>query len=272
MYRVVQFPKYNSRNRIVVILFFLFIPVFVHAQEVDSTVSVEQDNGDNSNTHFHDASKGHPTIYFLQKELQPNGGGPDSIQWRKLPDSTLSRISRDDNFWYVNYIFAKQKQELEQKSRFTEQPLFQTIVWVVIIGAFVAFVVIYLSNSNVTLFRPKSRVIQGEDENGPETGNIFEINYEREIDKAAREANYRLAVRLLFLRSLTHLSNKNIIDYKQDCTNFDYLVQLHSTNYYTDFFRLTRNYEYCWYGQFDVDPEKYGVIKNEFENFDSRLK
>ena len=76
----------------------------------------------------------------------------------------------------------------------------------------------------------------------------------------------------MFLRILKNLSDKKIIQYKQDRTNFDYLLQLHSTKYYADFFRLTRNYEYSWYGQFDIEPEKFSIIKNDFENFDRNLK
>jgi len=101
--------------------------------------------------------------------------------------------------------------------------------------------------------------------------NIFDINYQREIDKAVNDRDYRLAVRLMFLRLLKQLSQKKIIEYKQERTNFDYLSQLRSTGYYNDFFRLTRNYEYVWYGKFGVSRETFGVIKNEFENFDRKL-
>jgi hypothetical protein len=101
--------------------------------------------------------------------------------------------------------------------------------------------------------------------------NIFDINYQREIEKAVNARDYRLAVRLMFLRLLKQLSQKKIIEYKQERTNFDYLSQLHSTGYYNDFFRLTRNYEYVWYGKFDVSRETFGVIKNQFENFDRKL-
>ena len=59
-----------------------------------------------------------------------------------------------------------------------------------------------------------------------ETENIFEINFQQEIDKAVQAGNYRLAVRLLFLRLLKNLAEKNIIQYQQDRTNFDYLMQL----------------------------------------------
>ena len=39
---------------------------------------------------------------------------------------------------------------------------------------------------------------------------------------------------------------------------------------FADFYR-ERNYEYAWYGKFEVSRETFGIIKNEFENFDRKL-
>lgn len=78
-----------------------------------------------------------------------------------------------------------------------------------------------------------------------------------------------MAIRLMYLRLLKNLSERNIIQYKQDRTNLDYLMQLHPTRYYNGFFRITRNYEYSWYGEFPVSNEAYGIIKKEFDNFEN---
>jgi hypothetical protein len=101
--------------------------------------------------------------------------------------------------------------------------------------------------------------------------DIFAINYQREIDKAVGEGNYRLAVRLHFLQLLKNLSDRNIIRYQQDKTNLDYLFQLQSTRHYNDFFRITRNYEYSWYGQFEVSADAYRHIRKEVEQFERGL-
>ena len=148
-------------------------------------------------------------------------------------------------------------------------PALQRILWLVIIGGFITFLLIYLANSNVVLFR-KSITIT-EEEPGVETGDIFNINYQKEIDRAAGSGNYRLAIRLMFLRLLRDLADRNLIQYKQDNTNFDYMMQLQRSPVYNGFKRLARNYEYSWYGQFDIDIEKYTLIKSEFENFDQRM-
>jgi hypothetical protein len=274
------------------LLTLVFLSVLVHAQDEydqDSVRKLSEENQAVMDTvevpltdttyeeDYNDAPAVTTTIYFMRKEYQANGGGPDSLQQRKLPDSVLQRLNKDDNFWYVNYVFEKEanerkKKELKSTAPFTEGPLFQTILWLVIIGGFAAFVIIYLSNSNVGLFRKKSKPMLTDEQMEADTDNIFEINYQREIDRAVSNGNYRFAVRLMFLRQLKNLSDKNVIQYKPDRTNFDYLLQLHPTKYYHDFFQLTRNYEYSWYGQFDIDPQKFGLIRKDFENFDSKLR
>ncbi len=211
-------------------------------------------------------------VYFLRKDLQENDGIRDSLQVRRLPDSTVRRFRADEDFWYVNYIFKKEKKEEPDKSvPFTQTRAFETLLWLIIVGGFAAFVVIYLANSNIGIFRKGHKTIAGAIESEDATENIFEINYQREIERAIANANYRLATRLMFLRALKNLSDKKVIQYKQDRTNFDYLMQLHSTKYYNDFFRLTRNYEYSWYGQFAIEPEKFNIIKDDFENFTRNL-
>jgi hypothetical protein len=229
-------------------------------------------------------------IYFLQRSTQPNGGGPDSMRWKKLPDTLISGFKADDAFWYVNYVFNKKKKERqpatydndakksknskseEESGTFMVSPFFQTVLWILIIGGFAAVVILYLANSNVALFRKKNTIIRSDEEMETATENIFEINYQREIDKAVSNGNFRFAVRLMFLRVLKNLSDTKAIQYTPDRTNFDYLMQLQSTAHYADFFKLTRNYEYSWYGHFDIDREKFSWIRRDFEDFDQKLK
>lgn len=279
---MITFSKYHCIKRIVLVLLLFFFSLLIHAQSEDQPDTARLLNPDMdsiaesldpSRQPLDESSKDQQasSVYFLRKERQQNGGGPDSIQFRKLPDSLVKKLQQDDDFWYANYPFEK-KEETKNKIPFTQQPLFQTILWLVILGGFAAFVMLYLANSNVGLFRRNSKAIGPGDAADADTGNIFEINYQREIDKAIGTGNYRLAIRLMFLRLLKSLSDKRVIDYKQDRTNSDYLQQIHPTKYYTDFFRLTRNYEYSWYGQFDIEPEKFIIIKKDFENFDRNLK
>lgn len=206
--------------------------------------------------------------YFDQKYLYPL---TDSVQKRALPDSVAKKMQQDEDFWYANYAFEKEKEkELKRKTSITEQTWFKTLMWFIIIGGFAVALMLYLSDSNVGLFRKKVSVFQDE-KHEEETENIFEINYKVRIDKAVKAGNYRLAVRLMFLQMLKTMAGKKLIQYKQDHTNFDYLLQLRNTTHYNDFFRITRDYEYTWYGNFPVNEKEWDLIKTDFEKFDNTL-
>ena len=277
--------KYNVSvllKRIGIIILFLSLNIFLRGQEkewpdtikelkyqLDTTAQAEYPADSTEEDDYADESNEEDKIekeYFLRKEF--TGGLPDTLKFRRLPDNTIKALREDKAFWYANEIFNKKKKKKEGTS-FTAHPLFQTVLWLIIVGGFVTFLILYLYNSNASLFR-KSRNIADE-ETDAETSDIFTINYQKEIDKAVGTSNYRLAVRLMFLRLLRNLSDKNFIQYKQDTTNFDYMMQLHPTGMYPGFSRLARHYEYGWYGQFDIDKEKYSIIKNEFENFERKL-
>jgi hypothetical protein len=204
--------------------------------------------------------------YFI-----PKSGFPDSFHFRELPDTVSSSLRKDEDFWYADVTVKKTITKPGENQKLTDQSWFQSLLWVIIIGGFGVFVMLYLSNSNIGLFRKKNMLLrEGDDFTGTE--DIFAINYQKEIDRAAGSSNYRLAIRLMFLRLLKNLSEKNIIQYKPDRTNLDYLHQLSSTRYYHDFFRITRNYEYSWYGQFQVTEETYKIIKTDMERFDPSTK
>ncbi len=212
-----------------------------------------------------------------------------TIELRSVPDEALKRIENEDEFWYANSDLKKSREQLlEERERakrvkedknapafrerksLASQEWFQQLLWIIIVVGFIFFLIIYLGNSNVGLFRKK---VEGVNDavSEAELEDIFSINYEREIQKAISESNYRLAVRLQFLKLLKKMADTNRIKYKQDKTNFDYLVELQKTNYYNQFFKVTRDYEYSWYGQFPLTEDAYRVIENDFKQMDSQL-
>ncbi len=220
---------------------------------VDSAIEPQQEN-----------------IHFIPIAEGVSPSLTDSLQVRSVTKQRLAELRSDRDFWYVDYRFEKEREQRKRRNTaFTDHPLFQGLLWLLIIVGFVGFVILYLANSNVGIFR-KTRSIDIEGEEGG-TEDIFSINYQREIDRATAAKDYRLAIRLMFLRLLRSMSDKQVIQYQSDRTNFDYLLQLSSTPWYRDFFQLTRHYEYSWYGQFSIDEGKFGVIRKEFENFDRKL-
>ena len=278
-------------HRIVLLIqVFLFFPLALKAQEgekdtvVTDTSVVEEvfvEDTDDENTT--------DKKYFF-KRLDTL-----LVNQRSLPEDAVKKMKEDEDFWYADGNLKKSRSQAvderengkkgkkgsreqgiqEEEKTYVPlglRPWFQTLLWLIIIGGFTTFLIIYLSSSNVGLFRKRNRRTDIGETEEPVMGDIFAINYQKEIDKAAAQGNYRMAIRLMFLRVLKNMSEKNIIRYKQDKTNLDYLLEVHSTSYYNNFFRVTRNYEYSWYGLFPVSESAYKLIRGDFDQFDKELR
>jgi hypothetical protein len=245
-------------------IWFLFTCISVKAQDttVTDTIVAETD----SSVAIDQADTGYEHQNYFEHKAAP----ATIIELRQVPGSVIDSLKKDDAFWYADHVF--EKKEAKERNASPGKPPLQWMsmtTLLVIVVLFLGILSWYLLQSNI-VGRNQS-ITTGKVSEDITGENIFDINYQKEIEKAVNAADYRLAIRLMFLRLLKRLSQKRIIEYKQERTNFDYLSQLYSTGYYNDFFRLTRNYEYTWYGKFDVNRETFGIIKSEFENFDRKL-
>ncbi|MGV3557741.1 DUF4129 domain-containing protein [Larkinella arboricola] len=99
------------------------------------------------------------------------------------------------------------------------------------------------------------------------TENIHEIDFDQQIDTAIQQRNYRLAVRLLYLQTLKHLSNRNLIDWKPDKTNRSYVYDLAQSPLQPEFETLTTQFEYIWYGDFPITEERFKPLQESFVRF-----
>lgn len=101
--------------------------------------------------------------------------------------------------------------------------------------------------------------------------NIHEIDFDLNLDKAIAQHNYRLAVRLLYLRALKQLSDAQLIHWQIDKTNAAYVNELANPNQREAFAILTRQFEFVWYGEFAINSQAFQNIKTLFSNFKQTL-
>lgn len=197
-----------------------------------------------------------------------------AVDVRKLPADKVSEIKEDDAYWYANVEPEKKKVKNaapKQNVSLVDKSWFQNLLWIIILCSFVGVVIWYLASSNIRLFSRESKKVDEENNTEETTDDIFAIQYDREIQKAVDAKNFRLAIRLWYLKTLRELSDRNIIDYQYGKTNNYYVNSLYGSRYYKDFFRLTRNFEYTWYGQFNLSGEGYEMMRADFTNFKNSL-
>jgi hypothetical protein len=199
--------------------------------------------------------------------------GPGQIvPVRSVKQRQMDSFLRQDDFWYANTA-PKREKEVEEKQRgksLLDRAWFRQLLWIIILSSFIAVVLGYLYSGNILVFRRRAKKITAEE--GEEAAeDIFALNYETEIAKALSAKDFRLAVRLWYLQTLKELSDKGLIEYRFGRTNSHYVSQLVNTNYCHSFARLTRAFEYTWYGQFSLSPETYEMMQADFQNFKKAL-
>ena len=84
------------------------------------------------------------------------------------------------------------------------------------------------------------------------------------IRKAISEENYRLAIRYHYLDTLRRMDQRGIIDYSFDKTNQDYSAEIKTKELQHHFKRITRIYEFSWYGEFQVNQENFKLAESAF--------
>lgn len=101
--------------------------------------------------------------------------------------------------------------------------------------------------------------------------NIHAIDFVDSIAEAITLKNYRLAIRLYYLKALKELTDREMIDWRINKTNRSYVYELNSPTLRPDFERITLQFEYAWYGDFPVDETQFLNIKNQFLKFSNSV-
>ena len=197
-----------------------------------------------------------------------------AVHARTVPDSVVKKMQADEDYWYVNTAPERQKKKegkIEQEEKWYQRDWFVNLLWFLVVGSFVAILIWFLASSNIKLFRKRPTAKASEDSDVTEE-TIFALLYDKEIKQAIAHQNYRLATRLWYLRTLKDLAERDIIQYKQDKTNSDYVNELYRTPYYKNFFRLTRSFEYTWYGHFELTADSFDLLQKDFVTFKQQLQ
>lgn len=78
---------------------------------------------------------------------------------------------------------------------------------------------------------------------------------------AKLNGNLKLSIRYYFLAYLKQLHQENHIDFHGDKSNREYRYEIVDTNVKSEFDLLSRVFDYCWYGDFDISSEHFGKVE-----------
>lgn len=102
--------------------------------------------------------------------------------------------------------------------------------------------------------------------------NLHRTDFDDLLEQAINQGEFRLAVRIFYLRVIKQLSDKGRIKWKREKTNGQYVREMSDKTEGLQFALLTTIYEQVWFGDYGVSPEKFGLIKVHFNKFLEELK
>jgi len=104
------------------------------------------------------------------------------------------------------------------------------------------------------------------------TENVHELDFDSLITNAINAANYRLATRLYYLKTLKKLSDTGLINWQKNKTNFEYYYELKGAEQRKKFYELTRVFESVWYGNHEISAVDFDENLKAFIGFLQNIK
>lgn len=175
-------------------------------------------------------------------------------------------------FWnWISHLFDFLKFDIHHSKSFFGVVLmiFEYLFILAGIAAVVFFILKLIGIDMLNLFKNKS--LSANLPYSELLENIHEIDFDAEIEKAASQHNYRLAVRMLYLKCLKQLSDATLIQWQPEKTNSAYINELNNIEQRMAFKLLTRQFEYIWYGEFAIDGNIYKNVNFMFQKFKNDL-
>ncbi len=132
--------------------------------------------------------------------------------------------------------------------------------YIFLIGLVVLLVYLVIKNSDAIFVRKKLNTYQPV--KITESEHIEDIDYDQLLAKALNKKDYTLAVRYHFLKCLKLLQQAKLINWHQEKTNYEYLMEVPKP-LYNPLNQLIYIYEYVWYGKFDATHDTYNRLVAE---------
>lgn len=201
---------------------------------------------------------------------------------KSIPPDSIIAIKNDKGLAYAKYLedqlksLQNRQQQSGSESELEKESWLEKILPVITQYFFWTLAVLFILFILCKLFLTKGFFQRQTLKNNvtilPDEEDLsMTADYDRLIDNAIKEKDYRLGVRYLYLKSLQKLSEKGVINFAVDKTNYQYVRELNGKAYKNTFATLTLNYEYVWYGEFDIDQIIFIKLQTEFKQFYNQI-
>lgn len=245
-----------------ILLLFCCVFLSASAQQIDSTATEQHVDSTAAKQEMrYDESAINP-VEISDSDLKPykNDGAFDYTEaipqdnWWTQFNNWLNGLWNSFIQWILN---GKEAQGL---LKFFLQALPYLIVGGVVIFLIWLFIRIDMGGSPLLGSSPNKVILNSEEQ------LIQHEDLQALIDEAVKDNNFRLAIRYYYLLVLQNLSKKQRIDWQVQKTNYDYVHEIQDAALRAQFSKLTRIYDFIWYGSFEVNESAFAKAQQEFLN------
>jgi hypothetical protein len=249
----------RSFLKISLVAFAVFICQCISAQEVsvDTTVVYNDVEGIVA-----------PPVKETSDESTDENAKGHKYERRYMDEQKLQTLRSKKAFKYpdLENDTLKLKKELPPQQTTHFEGIDASVFLWLLVAVVVIIVVLQLSGVNMRqLFSPAKTNKRATTEEISQ--NIHEIPFEKAIADAINDGNYSLATRLMYLQSLKLLSDKGLIAWHENKTNWQYVYELKNIGLRSSFRTVTSIFEYVQYGDMKVRKEKFTHVQEAFNNF-----
>ena len=203
---------------------------------------------------------------------------PDSseVNIRTIDTQTLQELTNEEAFAYNEVA-----ENPETFWSLVQRWFFQTLSWIfsnpwasviirfiffAIFGIVLIALINHILGGNLTSSFSKKNARQAVSLNVNES-ELSATDYDKLLQDALQANLYRDAVRILYLKALQQLNENELVAWKPDKTNHDYLRELGSHPARNLFNKLTTYYEYVEYGDFKIEQSGFETVQDVYQKF-----
>lgn len=144
-------------------------------------------------------------------------------------------------------------------------PVLKVLIIVLLVVA-----LFFLIRSLLGLNNPKNKAVKpvlSVEELEQLEDNLHQADLAYFIQRALAQGNYALAIRLYYLAILKTLSLQQLITWKKDKTNRDYLREMNRSPLAAEFSNITAIFERIWYGNITLQQQDFEQVAPQFKTF-----
>lgn len=246
-------------------------------QYQDSAALVEEAYNDDEETYSYDDDDTYyaPEDYSYAPDIK-QANTPAMQHKKHIDEGSWHKLTNDKDFDYSMPNEPEKARDLSKWYAFVQKVIlfftngFGKIILLLLLAIVIIAVVfkIVQLNGHVLFAKSDKKIVA----NGNELADDFvPENWEQTIQSAINSGNYRLAMRHLYRYLLFQMQEKGVIAYQVSKTNYQYVYELTGTQLYKPFVQLTREYEYAWYGGFDIVQAHFDQYQLRIQQFKSTL-